>query len=136
MLTNGIMDEDDIEYEYDYNFENEYEYEENDEEKEKEEEEEEEEKENDSRRLSEDTNFGNYILNQSSNSNIIELREINNINENEQNIINLTQFTLQQLESEEMKLKNSQLNTTVYSKIDEKGFLFSIKEIQFTSTSK
>ena len=98
--------------------------------------------EKDSRRLNEDNsynnnlnsqddlNFENNLLNQSSDSNIIDLRGISNIIDNDQNITNLTQFTLQELESEEMKLKNSELNTVIYSKIDEKGILFSVKEIQ------
>lgn len=43
---------------------------------------------------------------------------------------NLTQYSLKTLENDQISLKDSELNTVVYSNINENGFLVTIKEIQ------
>ena len=55
-----------------------------------------------------------------------------NISENItiKNYTNLTEFFSQPLENDEMSLKDSEVNTIIYSSIDDKGILFAIKEIQ------
>ena len=78
-------------------------------------------------------------------STYIDLREVNifneifsldnnsfNISENItiKNYTNLTEFFSQPLENDEMSLKDSEVNTIIYSSIDDKGILFAIKEIQ------
>lgn len=81
--------------------------------------------------------------NDSSESIFIDLREVNNFTNNNtfdsnndtntsKNYINLTHYSNQPLESDEISFKDSELNTIIYSNIDEKGILYFIEEIQTT----
>ena len=63
------------------------------------------------------------------NINLRECKDINNTLDNYTNT-NLTQFSYQPLENDDMSLKDSELNTVIYSNINEKRILSSIKEIQ------
>ena len=67
-------------------------------------------------------------------SNNVDLRQADieeNQNENKEfKKSNLTQYSLKSLETEQISLKDSELNTIIYSTIDENGFLTTIKEIQ------
>ena len=72
----------------------------------------------------------------------VELREINIFQQNQEddlnnednitikNCTNLTLFSYQPLENREISLKGSELSTTIFSNINEKGILFAVKEIQ------
>ena len=72
----------------------------------------------------------------------VELREVNIFQQNQenelisddnvtiQNCTNITHFSYQPLENNEISLKGSELSTTIISNINEKGILFAVKEIQ------
>ena len=72
----------------------------------------------------------------------VELREVNMFQQNQenelnnddnitiQNCTNITHFSYQPLENNEISLKGSELSTTIFSNINEKGILFAVKEIQ------
>ena len=90
------------------------------------------------RDLSEEIETENFLLNQFSDSNKIDLREINSFeseisgNDSEVNshFSNITEFYFEELEGEDAKLDNSEIKTYIYSILNEKGMLISIKEIQ------
>ena len=79
----------------------------------------------------EDTNIEDYTVSKSdSEGTNIDLRECNHINDSLNNYTNITQFSYQQLENDDMSLKDSELNTVIYSNINENGILYSITEQQ------
>ena len=60
----------------------------------------------------------------------IDLRECKNINDSLNNYTNITEYSYQPLENDDVSLKDSELNTVIYSNINENGVLYAIKEIQ------
>ena len=60
----------------------------------------------------------------------IDLRECKNINDSLNNYTNITEYSYQPLENDDLSLKDSELNTVIYSNINENGVLYAIKEIQ------
>ena len=79
----------------------------------------------------EDSNKEDFTVTKSvSSENNIDLRECKNINDSLYNYTYITQFSYQPLENDDMSLEDSELNTVIYSNINENGILYSIKEIQ------
>ena len=86
--------------------------------------------------MSEELDYEENIAS-SSESDIIDLREIKNTNINNdsnsqesKNITNLKQYTSQKLRNDKLELKDSELYTIINSDINEKGILVSVQEIE------
>ena len=86
--------------------------------------------------MSEELDYEENIAS-SSESDIIDLREVKNTNINNdsnsqesKNITNLKQYTSQQLQNDKFELKDSELYTIINSDINEKGILVSVQEIE------
>ena len=76
-----------------------------------------------------------YLEEPTSESIDYDLREAQiNLDENtNQNFSNLTQFKMNSIESDELKMEDSVTNTTIYSIIDEEGILQSVQKKTFSS---
>ena len=86
----------------------------------------------------EDVIIEEYLVEPSSESINYDLREANegqiNLDNNiSQNFTNLTQFKINNIESDEIKMEQSLTNTTIYSIIDKDGILESVEKKTFSS---
>ena len=90
------------------------------------------------RDLSDDSNMTqeieseNFVFDQFSDSNKIDVREIKSENSRntDSKFSNITEFSSEAVAGEDAQLDNSEIKTYIYSIINEKGFIISIKQIQ------